>query len=66
MPYACRLGKGLLELRKRIEKVRYRIFYAFEGERLVVLLHAATRSQRVIEDDIVLARRRLKDYLERR
>jgi phage-related protein len=66
MPYACPLGKGLFELRERIGKVRYRIFYAFDDGRLVVLLHAATKDQRVIEDDIALARKRLKDYLDRR
>jgi hypothetical protein len=66
MPYACRLGGGLFELRERVGKVRYRIFYAFDGNRVVVLLHAATKDQRVIGDDIALARRRFKDYLERR
>ena len=66
MPHACPLGKGLFELRERIGKVRYRIFYGFDDGRLVVLLHGVTKSQRVIENDIVLARKRLKDYLERR
>ena len=66
MPYACPLGKGLYELRERIGKVRYRIFYAFDGEKLVILLHAATKDQRVLVDDIALARRRFKDYLERK
>jgi phage-related protein len=66
MPYAGRLGGGLYELRERVDKVRYRIFYAFDGGRIVVLLHAATKDQRVIADDLVLARRRLKDYFERR
>lgn len=66
MPYACRLGGGLFELRERVGKVRYRIFYAFDGNRMVVLLHAATKDQRMIRDDIALARRRFKDYLERR
>lgn len=66
MPYVDRLGGGLYELRERIGKVRYRIFYAFDGGRIVVLLHAATKDQRVAEDDIAFARRRLKDYLKRR
>lgn len=66
MPFARLLGSGLFELRERVGKVRYRIFYAFDGGRVVVLLHAATKDQRVIDDDIALARRRLKDYLERR
>jgi hypothetical protein len=66
MPYACPLGQGLHELRERKGKVRYRIFYAFDGERLVVLLHGVTKSQRVIEDDINLARKRLKDYQARK
>jgi phage-related protein len=66
MPYSCPLGGGLFELRERIGKVRYRVFYAFDGSRIVVLLHAATKDQRVIEDDLALARRRLQDYQERR
>ena len=65
MPFACPLGKGLHELRERIATVRYRIFYAFE-ERLIVLLHSTTKDQRTIEGDISLARKRLKDYLERK
>ena len=66
MPYADRLGEGLYELRERVGRVRYRIFYAFDGGRIVVLLHAATKDQRVAEDDVACARRRLKDYLKRR
>ena len=66
MPYACPLGGGLFELRERVGKVRYRIFYAFDDGRVVVLLHAAMKDQRVLEDDLALARRRLKDYIERR
>jgi len=66
MPYSGRLGEGLYELRERIGKVRYRIFYAFDGGRIVVLLHAVTKDQRVVEADIAFARRRLKDYFERR
>ena len=66
MPYACPLGRGLFELRERVGKVRYRIFYAFDGGRVVVLLHAATKDQRMMGDDVALARQRLKDYEERR
>jgi phage-related protein len=66
MPYACPLGGGLFELRERLGKVRYRMFYGFDGGRMVVLVHAATKDQRVIEDDLALARRRLQDYVKRR
>jgi len=66
LPYARPLSGGLFELRERIGRVRYRIFYAFDGGRIVVLLHAATKDQRAIEDDLMLARRRLRDYWERR
>lgn len=66
MPYACPLGQGLFELRERVGKVRYRVFYMFDGGRVVVLLHAAVKDQRVLEADIALARRRLKDYVGRR
>lgn len=65
MPYACPLGQGLFELRERVGKVRYRVFYTFDGGRVVVLLHAAVTDQRVLEADIALARRRLKDYVGR-
>ncbi len=63
---ACPLGSGLFELRERIGKVRYRVFYGFDGGRIVVFLHAALKDQRVIEDDLALARRRLQDYFDRR
>lgn len=66
MPYACPLGRGLYELRERIAKIRYRIFYGFDGERLVILLHVATKNQRTIQTDIVLARKRLKEYFDRK
>ena len=66
MPYARPLGGGLFELRERIGKVRYRIFYAFDSGRIVVLLHAAAKDQRVIEEELALARLRLQDYQERR
>lgn len=66
MLYARPLGKGLYELRERIGKVRYRIFYIFDGEKAVVLLHAVLKDQRVEEQAISLARRRQKDYSERK
>jgi len=66
MPCARPLGRGLFELRERIGRVHYRIFYVFDGSRIVVLLHAATKDQRMIEGDIALARRRLQDYQVRR
>ena len=66
LPFACPLGGGLFELRERIGKVRYRLFYGFDKRRIVVLLHAATKDQRVIQDDLALARRRLQDYYDRR
>jgi phage-related protein len=65
-PYACPLGGGLFELRERTGKVRYRVFYGFDGGRIIVLLHAALKDQRVIKDDLALARRRLQDYFNRR
>lgn len=66
MPYACPLGRGLYELRERVGKRRYRIFYGFDEDKVIVLLHAAMKDQRVLEDDLSLARRRMKDYLARR
>lgn len=38
MPYTCPLGGGPFELRERLGKVRYRVFYGFDGGRIVVLL----------------------------
>lgn len=65
LPYSRSLGEGLFELRERSNRVRYRVFYAFDGDRIVVLLHAATKDQRTIQDDIRLARRRMAAYFER-
>ena len=66
MPQSLNLGRGLFELRERMGRVRFRIFYAFDGATLIVLLHAATKDQRTIPEDVALARKRLKEYFERK
>lgn len=66
MPHSRTLGNGLYELRERIAKVRYRIFYAFDEEKVAVLLHAVVKDQPTVDEDIALARNRLKEYFERK
>lgn len=65
MPHSKALGSGLFELRERIGKVRYRIFYSFQADQIILLLHGVAKSQRVIQGEIETARNRLKDFIQR-
>jgi phage-related protein len=65
MPHSKALGGRLFELRERIGKVRYRIFYSFHSDQIIVLLHGVAKSQRVIVGEIEIARNRLSDFLQR-
>lgn len=65
MPYSKALGGGLFELRERLGKVRYRVFYSFQAEKIILLLHGVAKSQRVIQGEIETAKNRLKDFLHR-
>ena len=66
MPHSRTLSNGLYELRERIAKVRYRIFYAFDEDKVAVLLHAVVKDQPTVDEDIALARNRLKEYFEKK
>ncbi len=66
MPHSRPLGGGLYELRDRIGKIRYRVFYGFDEDKIAVLLHGATKDQATIEEEIELARNRLKEYFEKK
>ena len=54
LPHSRSLGKGLFELRER--KYGYRIYYAFIGKMVIILLAADKKSQK---NDIKIARERL-------
>lgn len=55
LPRSKPLGKGLFELRER--QFEYRIYYCFQGKRLIILLAAGDKSSQ--EHDIATARKRL-------
>ena len=57
MPYSSPLGQGLFELRDR--HYGYRIYYCFQGNRMIILL--ATGDKKSQKRDIVTARKRLLD-----
>lgn len=59
-PPHCRfLGEGLYELRDTSTGPGYRIYYAWQGEQLVIHLAAGDKGSQV--QDIETARRRLRD-----
>ena len=60
LPHSKSLGGGLFELRER--KFGYRIYYAFDHGKLVVLLQAGDKSSQ--QRDIRLAREALAKYKE--
>lgn len=57
LPHSKSLGKGLFELRER--RYGYRIYYAFQGDRVIILLTAGDKSSQ--KNDIERARKRLDE-----
>lgn len=57
MPHSKALGGGLFELRER--KYGYRIYYSFQGKRVIILLAAGNKKSQ--EQDIKIARNRLSN-----
>lgn len=57
MPHSFPLKDGLFELREH--RYGYRIYYCFQGNRLIILLASGDKKSQ--ERDISTARRRLKD-----
>lgn len=55
LPHSRSLGKGLFELRER--QFGYRVYYCFQGDRVIILLAAGNKKSQ--EKDIEVARKRL-------
>lgn len=55
LPHSRSLGKGLFELRER--KYGYRIYYAFDADKVIILLYAGDKNSQ--DKDIDIARERL-------
>lgn len=63
MPHRKPLRDGIHELRTRFQRVRYRLLFAFDGQKAVIL-HAITKQQSEVPDaDIERARARWNEYL---
>ncbi|MCF6807875.1 type II toxin-antitoxin system RelE/ParE family toxin [Thiotrichales bacterium 19S9-12] len=58
LPHSRSLGNGLFELRER--KFGYRIYYTFDNDKVIILLHAGDKSSQ--KKDIERAREALKNY----
>jgi putative addiction module killer protein len=58
LPHSKSLGKGLFELRER--KYGYRVYYAFDQGKVIVLLQAGDKSSQ--KRDISIAREMLTTY----
>ena len=55
LPHSKALGRGLFELRER--QYGYRIYYCFNGKRLILLIAGGNKASQ--EQDIKIARERL-------
>ena len=62
MPHSRSLGGGLFELRPRAREGIGRVFYCFVVSRRVVILHAfVKKTQDTPEQDLRIARKRMKE-----
>jgi len=65
-PYADYLKDGIYELRVRVSKARYRIFYFFHDGQNIVLTHGFKKKVRQVpQTEINRARRYKEDWLGR-
>lgn len=66
-PYSKSLGNGIFELRIRFASDITRIFYFFYQDRKIIVTNGyVKKSQKVPPGQLALAKRRKKDYEERR
>jgi phage-related protein len=62
MPHSRAIGDGLFELRPRGREGTARAFYSFIVRRRIVILHAfVKKTQKTPEQELLIARRRLKE-----
>ena len=61
-PTADYLEDGIYELRVHEGRVQYRILYCFQGKYVALLVHAATKEDRVEISDLEIARRRMRAF----
>ena len=63
-PVADYLRDGIYELRIRYRNVNYRLLYFFAGRRIVVVSHGLTKERRVPANDVALAEKRRRAFLD--
>ena len=64
-PHCENLGKGIYELRWKVNRVNYRLLYFFNGKDVVILSHGFTKQQsKVPEKEIKLAIARKRESRE--
>ena len=63
-PAADYLRDGIYELRIRYRNVNYRLLYFFAGRRVVVISHGLTKERRVPANDVALAEKRRRAFLD--
>ncbi len=62
-PHCDILEQGIYELRARYKRVRYRILYAFVGEKIVLLSHGCVKkTEQVPKAEIARAKTHLANY----
>ena len=60
-PYADYLRDGIYELRWRWQRINYRLLYFFRGQNLIMLSHGVTKTDRMPEKEIDVAKQRKKE-----
>jgi phage-related protein len=63
-PVVENLGDDIYELRIIVERQQYRILFFFHGREAVVLTNGLKKESKVPEQEIALAKRRQRQYLE--
>lgn len=61
-PHCDILRDGIWELRWSVQRVQYRLFYFYSGNRLIIVAHGTSKKDRVREKDIGLTIQRKKMF----
>jgi len=62
-PHCDFLGEGIYELRAKVERVNYRIFYFFHGRNVVIASHGCTKEKKIPKNEIDRAVRYRLNYI---
>ena len=64
-PYSCSMGGGLFELRTKLGSNITRIFYFFDGKKIILTNGFVKKTQKTPKNVLELARKYMSDHLRR-